>query len=142
MGRKRTNKSDVGTRFEEALVSRFGSVKGAGLHYGIPATSINNYIGGSVQLGLKWQLRLESEGINFDWVKTGQGKMLLEVPHLISSQSGQSKIEQLHRELMQVKDDLTFYKAKSDALEKTLAPHIVQTIVEGLSTGVKRRRKK
>jgi|GEM_PF-4126811 len=142
MGRKRINTSDVGTRFAEALTFRFGTIKAAATHYGILVPSLNNTIAGKAQPGLKWQLRLESEGINFDWVKTGRGKMLLDAPHLASSQSGQSKIEELHKELMQAKADAAFYREKSDALEKTLAPHIVQTIVEGLSTGVKRRKKK
>lgn len=141
MGRKRINKSDVGTRFERALNIRFGSVKDAASHYHITVPAFNDYIAGRTQPGLKWQLRLESEGINFAWVKTGKGEMLLASPR-IQSGTEYAKVDQIQKELMQVKEELRFYKGKSEALEKTLAPHIVQTVMEGLATGVRRRKKK
>lgn len=120
----------VGTRFEEALVSKFGSIENACAYFNVSLNSIGGYRRGDQELGLKWKLRLEQEGISYDWIKTGKGSMQYKPPSVAEDTA--QYVSSLEKQLQEQKQKSAELEAQNTALRATLAPHLVETILAGV----------
>lgn len=130
MGRKRLNLSAEGARFQQSLIHFFGSVENGMTHFGLAASSGNAYFSGIKTLGLKWKLRLEQEGISFEWIKTGKGSMQYKPPSVAEDTA--QYVSSLEKQLQEQKQKTEELEAQNNALRATLAPHLVETILAGV----------
>jgi hypothetical protein len=137
MGRKRLNKSPVGIRFEQALISRFGTIEAAMQHYQLARSSVNAYISGYTQLGLKWKLRLEKDGISYELITTGKGSMDYKPP--VDNQQAEY-VTMLENKLIAAMQTINDLQEENKALRGSLAPHLVQTVLAGVSKSVSKKK--
>ncbi len=120
----------IGTRLESFLKSKFGDKRGwltkAATALGMDSSGVKKYINNEFKPGPIMQDKLRELKCDIEWLMTGETKSADRVRE---------------KEIEYYKSENEKLKQENDALKRSLAPHLVQTVLESINYKPVRKKK-